>query len=146
MMVRFWGARSAIADAVFAIVAVAVIATGIVVTSELRFADAAGQPLDVPAVSITPSPVPGAEPAAEPNVKPSPKPSQEPTATPTSPPTSSSAPGDDEPGVVTGPLSGDDEPEVVTAPPPVEVELDNHDGLSNDDSSGDSSGASNPED
>ena len=147
VMVRFWRARSAISDAVFAIVAVAVIAVGIVVTSELRFADAAGQPLGVPAVTITPGPgpVPRTEPGAEPNIRPSARPSPAPsakpraTATPTSSPSASAAPGNDEPGAEPGPPSGDDEPEVVTGPPPVEVELDDHDELRNDDSSGDSS-------
>ena len=136
VMVRFWRARSAISDAVFAIVAVAVIAVGIVVTSELRFADAAGQPLGVPAVTITPSPVPRTEPGAEPNIRPSARPSPAPsakpsaTATPTSSPTSSPS---------SSATPGNDEPEVVTGPPPVEVELDGHDELRNDDSSGDSS-------
>ena len=136
VMVRFWRARTATTDAVFAIVAVAVIAAGIVVTSELRFADAAGQPLGVPAVTISPSPVPSAEPGAEPNAEPSAKPSLAPsaTATPTSSASSSATPDDDEPGAVPGSLSGDDEPEVVTGPPPVEVELDDHDELRNDDS------------
>ena len=148
VMERFWRARSAISDAVFAIVAVAVIAVGIVVTSELRFADAAGQPLGVPAVTITPSPVPRTEPGAEPNIKPSPAPNAKPRATatptssPTSSPSSSATPGNDEPGAVPGPPSGEDEPEVVTGPPPVEVELDDPDELRNDDSPDDSPGDS----
>lgn len=149
VMVRFWRGRSAITDAVFAVVAVAVIAVGIVATSEFRFADAAGQPLGVPAVTITPGPVPRTGPSAEPNIKPSPAPSAKPsakpsaTATPTSSPTaspsSSGTPGNDELGAVPGPPSGDDEPEVVTGPPPVEVELDDHDELRNDDSPDDNS-------
>ena len=141
-------ARSAITDAVLAIVAVAAIALGIVVTSGLRFADAAGEPLDVPAVSITPSPVPSADPSADPSAEPGAKPSADPSAT--AMPTSSPTPGDDKPEVVTGPTSGNDEPEVVTGPPPVAVELDDHGGLRNDgspdDDSGDSSGRGNSHD
>jgi hypothetical protein len=71
--------------ALLAIVAVTAIALGIVFTSGLGFADAAGQPLGVPAVSVTPSPASSAEPTQ--------------TATPSPSPT----PDDDSPEVVTGP-------------------------------------------
>ena len=139
-MVAARRARSATTRTVFAVVAVAAIALGIVVTSGLRFADAAGQPLGVPAVSITPSPVSGAVPSGAPDAKRSAGPTA--TAPPTSSPTASPTPGDDEPEVVTGPTLEDDEPEVVTGLPPVAVELDDHDGLRNEGSPEDVSGES----
>ncbi|MBG6054118.1 cell division protein FtsN [Salinibacterium sp. CAN_S4] len=108
-------ARTAITVAILAAVAATAIALGIVITSGLGFADAAGQPLDVPAVSITPSAAPSTEPSPEPS----------PTATPSPSPT-----------------PDDDSPEVVTGPPPVTVELDDHGGLRDDGSSDDSSGDS----
>lgn len=127
-------APSVVIVALLAGLAVTATGLGIVVTSGLGFADAAGQPLGIPAVSITPSPVPGAEPSA--TATPAPSPMPLPLALPTPSPFPSTTPPP-----TPSTMSGDDEPEVVTAPPPVAVELEDHGGLSDDDSPIDDSGS-----
>ena len=110
-------AREIITAAMLSLFAVLAIGLGIAFATGLGVADAAGQPLDVPAVSISPSPVQSAEPI------------------PTAVPTPSFSPNDD------------DNPEIVTPPPPVTVELDDHGGERTvDDLQGDNSGHGNPED
>lgn len=89
------GAASWIVIGTLAIVAATL---GVVLASGLSLADAAGRPLDVPGVSITPMPS-GA---------------------------SSPSPGPTSPS--TGQGSDDPYPEVVTAPDPVTVTLDDHGG------------------
>jgi hypothetical protein len=105
--------RAVITAVILMVVAVCAIALGLVFTSGLGLADAAGRPLDVSAVSIVPSAVPSAPPSAAP------------TPTPTSTP------------------SDDGGPAVVTGPPPVTIELDDHGGDRNANDPNDNSGHGN---
>lgn len=87
----------------------------LVLISGLSLADAAGQPLGVPAVSVTPTPST--------------------TSTPSASPTPA-------PGGSTDGNTADAPPAVVTAPPPVVVDLDDHGDDHGGTGSGDDSGSS----